>query len=238
MSRQFLGDVDLGSLEPLVLGAGIVGSLLWLAGAAFAYALRAPERPPVGARVLDLGPEPPAVANFLVNDFRVTGEAIAATALDLAARNLIDVEQRGVDAYYVRVRAGRAEPLAAYERRVLALVEHRARESAVPIGALATGSKAASKEWRQAFSAEVVADAQARGLSRKALDSWAFGLLVAGAAIPAVCFWAVWGSSPQSPPSLAPRCSSAGFTRGIRSARPKRASRPRRAGSASAPSWR
>ena len=86
MSRQLLGSVDLGTLEPLVVGAGLVTSLLWFAAAAFVFALRAPPRPPLGPRTLDLGPEPPAVANLLVNDFRVTDEAVPATLLDLAAR--------------------------------------------------------------------------------------------------------------------------------------------------------
>jgi hypothetical protein len=33
----------------------------------------------VGPTTLDLGPEPPAVANFLVHGFRVTDEAVPAT---------------------------------------------------------------------------------------------------------------------------------------------------------------
>ena len=85
MDRQIFGQLDLGTLEPLVAAGGIVGSLLWLALAAFVYAWRSPPRPDAGLRTLDLGPEPPALANFLVNDFRVTGEAVPATVLDLAA---------------------------------------------------------------------------------------------------------------------------------------------------------
>ena len=79
---------------------------------------RRPPEPPVGARTLDLGAEPPAVANFLVNDFRVTDDAVPATLIDLAARNVVDVEQRGPGVFYVRLRpAGRA--VNTYERRVL-----------------------------------------------------------------------------------------------------------------------
>ena len=54
-----------------------------------------------------------------MNDFRVTGEAVPATVLDLAARRLAEVEQRGVDVFYVRIRSGVAEGLTAYEGRVL-----------------------------------------------------------------------------------------------------------------------
>ncbi len=197
MSRQLFGDLDLGTLEPLVAGGAVVGGLLWVGLALFAYALRAPPRPPVGLHTLSLGPEPPAVANFLVNGFRVTREAIAATMLDLAARRVLDVEQRDLDEFFVRVRTQSAEGLASYERRVLAVVERRAVDGdAVPVASVTTGTEVASKEWRALFEAEVVADAQARGVAREALDRGAFGLLVAAAAIPAACAWAVWGIVP------------------------------------------
>ena len=104
MNRQLFGELDLGTLEPLVVGGAIVGSLLWLAAAAFAYAFRTPPTPQTGVLTLALGPEPPAVANFLVNGFAVTDVAAAATVLDLAARKLVDVEQRGPDVFFVRVR--------------------------------------------------------------------------------------------------------------------------------------
>ena len=218
VNRQLFGDLDLGTLEPLVAGAAIVGSLLWLAAAAFAYALRTPPKPQTGLLTLVLGPEPPAVANFLVNGFRVTEEASAATLLDLAARGLVEVEQRGPDVYFVRVRPSDGEVLTAYERRVLAVVERRSREEAVPVEALTTGSELASKEWRQAFGAEVVADAQARGLSRESLDSRAFGVLVAAFAIPAACVWAVWGILP----ALAAAAAAAGLLGWLYTRHPQR----------------
>jgi hypothetical protein len=196
VNRQVFGDLDLGTLEPLVVGGAVVGSLLWLAAAAFLYAFRAPSRPPTGLLTLALGPESPAVANFLVNGFEVTDEAAAATVLDLAARDLVEVEQRGPDVFYVRVRPDPDVALTACERRVLAVIERRSRDEAVPVEAVTTGSELASKEWRRAFSAEVVAEAQALGLSREALDSRAFGVLVLAFGIPAGCIWAVWGLGP------------------------------------------
>ena len=196
MNRQVFGDLDLGALEPLVVGGAMVGTLLWLAAAALASAWRTPPRPPIGLLTLALGPEPPAVANFLVNGFEVTDEAASATILDLAARDLVDVEQRGPDVYYVRVRPAADVALTAYERRALAVIERRSRDEAVPVEALTTGSELASKEWRQAFRAEVVADAQARGLAREAVGSGTFGILVGLFAIPAACVWAVWGIVP------------------------------------------
>src|SRR5262245_9543068 len=139
MNREIFGQLDLGTLEPLVGAGGIVGSLLWLALAAFVYAWRAPPRPEPGPGTLDLGPEQPALANFLVNDFRVTGEAVPATVLDLAARRFAEVEQRGVGVFYVRVRTGAEEGLTAYERRVLGHLQRLASGGVVPARALTTG---------------------------------------------------------------------------------------------------
>jgi Predicted membrane protein (DUF2207) len=196
MNDDLFGQLDLGGAEPLVVVAGVVGCLLWLALAAFVYALRAPPRPPVGPRTLDLGAEPPALANFLVHDFRVTDAAVAATLLDLAARNVLDVEQRGPGVYYLRPRLRTPVQLTPYEQRVLAHVESKASDGVVPADALTTGEESASKEWLEAFRAEVVADAQARGLSRDALDNRLFAALTALSAAPAAAFWAVWGFGP------------------------------------------
>ena len=81
----------------------------------------------------DLGPEPPAVANFLVNDLRVTDEAVPATLLDLAARRIVEIEERGPDFFYVRLnRSSATQALTPYERRVLEHVERIARDGVVP----------------------------------------------------------------------------------------------------------
>ncbi len=193
MSRQFLGPVDLGTLEPLVVGAGLVSALLWFAGAAFVFASRAPPRPPLGPRTLVLGPEPPAVANLLVNDLRVTNEAVPATLLDLAARRVVEIEQRGLGSFYVRLRSQATHALTGYERQVLGHLARLAREDVVPVQALTTGEGPDSRRWWSAFRKEVVLDAQARGLSRDALDGRELVVLGIAAAIPAACFWAAWG---------------------------------------------
>ena len=75
--------------------AAIAACALWLVAAAAVLISRTPPQPPVGPRTLDLGAEPPAVANFLVHGFRVTDDAVPATLIDLAARNVVDIEQRG-----------------------------------------------------------------------------------------------------------------------------------------------
>ena len=193
MDQRIFGQLDLGTLEPLVAAAGVVGALLWLALVAFVYALRSPPRPDPGARTLDLGPEPPALANFLVNDFRVTDEALPATVLDLAARRLVEIEQRGPGEFYVRLRSSGRPELRAYEERALRHLERLASAGVVPARALTTGPEAESKPWREAFRAEVVADAQEHGLSRDALDTRIWSVLIVVASIPAACLWAVWG---------------------------------------------
>jgi Predicted membrane protein (DUF2207) C-terminal domain len=144
-----------------------------------------PPTPPVGPRTLDLGSEPPAVANLLVHGFRVTDEAVPATLIDLAARNVVDIEERGPGVFYVRLRASGDAPLTAYERRVLEHLRESAHDGVVPAGALTTGPQQESARWRRGFVAEVVADAKARGLSQDAVGSPVFGVLTVASAIPA-----------------------------------------------------
>ena len=193
MNRLLFGPFGLGILEPLVLGAGLVTSALWLAAAAFVYAFRAPPKPEPGPRTLDLGPEPPAVANFLVNGFKVTDDAVPATVLDLAARRIVEMEQRGPEAFYLRLWQEPPPGLADYERCVLAHLQRRSDGGVVPVRALTTGQWAESRGWWSGLRSEVIADAQARGLSRDALPSRVFALLAAAAAVPAACLWAARG---------------------------------------------
>jgi len=181
--------LDLSGPDPVLALAVLASGAMWLLAVAVVYKLRRPPEPPVGPRTLELGPEPPAVANFLVSDFRVTGEAIPATLLDLAARGALEIEQRGLGVFYVRLRSTPAEALTAYERRVLDHLARRATDGVVPAEALTTGASEESKRWRRAFGSEVVADAKARGLSRDALDGRVFTALSVAAGIPASLVW-------------------------------------------------
>jgi hypothetical protein len=176
--------------------AAAAAAVAWLVAAAVLYLSRRPPEPPVGPRTLELGLEPPAVANFLVNGFRVTDEAVPATLIDLAARNVVDVEQRGPGVFYVRLRPSSDEPLNAYEQRVLGHLVARARDGVVPANALTTGPASESVRWRRRFSNEVVADAQRRRLSEDALGGRVFTLLTGAALIPAALTWAFWEFQP------------------------------------------
>lgn len=188
----------LSGFDTLLLVGAVATGAVWLLAAAVVYLVRKPPEPVVGLRTLDLGPEPPAVANFLVNDFRVTDEAVPATLIDLAARNVVDVEQRGPGVFYVRLRSEQGDPLTAYESRVLDHLRSKASDGVVPAEALTTGPEERSKRWRRAFGGEVVVDAKARGLSRDALGSRVFSALTVAAAVPALLIWPLWDFEPAA----------------------------------------
>jgi len=151
-----------------------------------------PPQPHVGPRTLELGSEPPAVANFLTHGFRVTDDAVPATLIDLAARNVVDIEQRGPGVFYVRLRATSDEALTSYERRVLDHLRSVARDGVVPGDALTTGPQHESARWMRGFVSGVVSDAQARGLSRDAVGGAVFTVLTGLAVVPATLIWTVW----------------------------------------------
>lgn len=188
--------LDLSGWDGVLAVAALAAAGAWLLAAAAVYVIRRPPEPPIGPRTLELGPEPPAVANFLVSDFRVTDDAVPATLIDLAARNVVDVEQRGPGVFYIRLRSSLDEQLTAYEHRVLAHLQRKAHDGVVPAEALTTGPDDESKRWRRRFANEVVADAKARGLSRDALDGPVFTVLTLTATVPALLVWALSSLEP------------------------------------------
>lgn len=122
----------------------------------------------------------------------MAADAVPATLIDLAARNVVDVEWRGPEVFYIRLRPSTDEPLTAYELRALEHLRRLATDGVVPAEALTTGPSEQSKRWRRQFENEVVADAQRRGLSRDAINSAAFRALGVAAIIPALLAWAAW----------------------------------------------
>jgi hypothetical protein len=179
--RAALDDVDL-----VPVAAIAAATVPWLLALLVVHLLRQPAEPAPGRPTLDLGPEPPAVVNFLVHDFRPTRAAVPATLLDLAARGFVEFEHRGPETYVCRLKAGPVEPLADYERRVLAHLQRRASGRIVPAEAMTTGPEEESKRWWNGFKNEVVTDAKRRGLSRDLLDKRAFLAVAALAAVPSV----------------------------------------------------
>jgi hypothetical protein len=132
------------------------------------------------------------VVNFLTHGFRVTDDAVPATLIDLAARNVVDIEQRGPGAFYVRLRDADVETLTSYERRVLDHLRASAQGGVVPAEALTTGPQHASTRWMRGFVSGVVSDARARGLSVEAVGGAIFAVLTGAALVPAAATWAAW----------------------------------------------
>lgn len=160
----------LSAYEPKLLDLVAVAAVgVWLLAVAAVRWARRPVEARVGARTLELGPEPPAVANLLVNDFDVTREAMPATLFDLAARDVVELEHRGPGVFFCRLDPRADPPSTKYETRVLDLLRRRARDGVVPPEALTTGPTEAAARWWSAFRREVIDDCQERGLSR---DLW------------------------------------------------------------------
>jgi len=162
-------DSSSGFSAPLVVAAGVAGTV-WLAVlAAAVVARRAPGVPAGPEHGLALPPEPPAVAGLLCDDFVVGREAAPATLLDLAARRVVVLEEVQPGNTICRLRDQTGETLAPYERMVVEQLSRRALDGVVPTEALTTGTDDVSRAWHREFARKVVADAQARGLTR---DRW------------------------------------------------------------------
>lgn len=150
----------------------LVGGLVALAAFALIYAAlwfaNRPRTPEPGPAVADLGPEPPAIANMLVNGWRVTRIAMAATLVDLAGRRVLGIEDYAGGNHVVRIRSNQpeGEQLTAYEKQVVDLVRTRATGGSCPVEALDLGESEQASKWWKRFEKHVKADAQDRGLAR------------------------------------------------------------------------
>jgi hypothetical protein len=185
---------SVGSVDRVLIVVGSVLTAGWLGVVGVIRIVREPRNPRPSPETMDLGPEPPAVANLLTSNFRVTPDAVPATLLDLAARGVgIELEQTHPGAYACRLRSASVSisggtAATPYEERILDFVRRRAVDGVVPSRALTTGPQDESKRWFRGFTAEVLAEAQARGLSRDLWDRRTLNLLYVAASLPAVPF--------------------------------------------------
>jgi hypothetical protein len=156
-----------GSALVLLVAAGVAAAVVTVVFAV-RWIASFPKQPDPGPETSDLGPEPPAIVNLLVNRFAVGRAAVPATLVDLAARRVLGLEQVGPDRIVVRVRTrpDADQPLTPYEQQVLDTVRADATGGSAPIEAIALGSTDAAAAWWKRFSKAVVADARARGLAR------------------------------------------------------------------------
>lgn len=185
---HILGALPLGGLGRVRSGAAVAAAsfaALWLLAIALVRVTREPRNPRAAPATDQLRPEPPAVANLLVNNFRVTRDAVPATLLDLAARKVVDLDQVGPDHHLVRLRRQPDGALAGYEAAVLHLLRSRAEGGVVPAGALTTGPREHARGWWRSFRRAVVADARQRGLCRDLWDAPALATLTVLGLLPA-----------------------------------------------------
>lgn len=168
-----------------VLFAAFAAAALWLVIFAIRWTASFPKLAQPGPETSDLGPEPPAVANFLVNRCEVTRLAVGATLVDLAARRVIGIEEVAADQFVVRLRDEPADSgaLTRYERQVLDLVRERATGGSAPVQALEIGSAAESSRWWQRFAKAVERDARDRGLARNRWSRADWAILAGGLAL-------------------------------------------------------
>jgi len=181
-----LEDIGLGSERDVALAAAAAAlTAIWLLTLAAIRIARRPHEPEPGPATLDLGAEPPAVANLLVSDFRVTADAVPATLLDLAARGLVEIERTRPGEYQCRLRGDPKDAATPYEARILELLRKRSSGGVVPAQALTTGPSEESSRWWRKFRLEVIADSHARGLSRDIWDADVLRALGVSTVVPA-----------------------------------------------------
>jgi hypothetical protein len=125
------------------------------------------------------GAEPPAVVSLLAGHLQQNGFVV--TLADLAARGwfqLSGVPGPADPVMCVVPAETPAEPLASYERRVVAHIARRAGvRGEVPAPALSDSFEGGEDAFMRAFREEVTADAVRRGLTRPRLSGRRIGLL-------------------------------------------------------------
>jgi Predicted membrane protein (DUF2207) len=176
-------------MDPVVIDVAIAVVAVGVFAVAYAGAMLAtrPARPPAGPSTPDLGEEPPAVVSLLANRWRLTEDASESTLLDLAARRLIELRQPANDPMQTTIHAGPTEApeLNPYEHRVLSRIHGLAVNGVIPVTALTFRDEKEAKSWNKRLHREVVADARARGLSRRRFGPAVVSTLMTVAALSA-----------------------------------------------------
>ena len=144
-----------------VLAAAAVLAVLW--------ATTDPPRPEPSTPTMDLGDETPALVDLLTGDFEVDDDAVPATAVDLAARGWLAIEEVTGGNVILRTRAGKGE-LTLYEQRVLDHVSTKATDGVAPAEALTLGPRGVSERWWKGFVREVNRHGRDLGLCRRRWD--------------------------------------------------------------------
>jgi predicted membrane protein DUF2207 len=134
------------------------------------------------------GSEPPAVVSLLAGGWALNEDAVESTVLDLAARKYVELRQPGNDPLTTTVHLlprPSGPPLTDYEAQVLAHVQETAVGAVVPLTALTFRDRGRAETWIKQLHQRVIADARARGLSRRRISPPLAGALGVLAAVPA-----------------------------------------------------
>jgi hypothetical protein len=186
-----------GLTSSQLLAAGLaVGSVAgYLALYGLALVITRPARPAPAPATQDLpGTEPPAVVSLLAGGWDLSEDAAESTLLDLGARKFLEFRQPGNDPMQTTIHLREPKPvgLNRYEQRVFDRVAGLAVGGVVPLPALTFRDAGQATTFDKRLRAEVIADARARGLSRRrfgpailsmlSLAAFAAGLGLAAAA--------------------------------------------------------
>ncbi|MEV6925718.1 hypothetical protein AB0M46_14620 [Dactylosporangium sp. NPDC051485] len=178
-------------LDPVVLvEAGIVAAGLgvWLVAFWAAKLLTRPRPIPSPPGTQDFGgDEPPAVVSLITGRWELTEDGAESTLIDLAARKILEFRQPGNDPLQTTlfVRQERPGGLNAYESMIFERVRGLAVGGHVPLTALTFRDEEQAKGWTRRLNAAIVADARARGLSRRRFSPAVVAALGIVAAVPA-----------------------------------------------------
>ncbi len=178
--------------DPTLLQTAAGGIVGWFVILAMLRLVRSPKTPAAGPETTELGEEPPALVNLLVSDFKPTRDAVPATLLDLAARGVVEIEDRGISNYFCRVLPS-APALTTYENKLLEHLRSIAVEGVVPAEGLTTGPQDESNRWWTSFKKQIVDEARSRGLSRNLWSATTRVVLGVAVALVALAFGAATG---------------------------------------------
>ncbi len=142
----------------------------------------------------------PALVDLLVHSGRLSGDALAATVVDLAARGHVHLEQVAPGEVLCRIphSAPTGDVLRGHERQTMDLLRSRAVDGVVPTGALGQGVTDEADRWWDRFVTAVIEEGDDAGFCRGPgiwAGSWwmllgvvvtlllFFGLLIAAVAV-------------------------------------------------------
>ena len=172
---------------PIAIGVAAVGA--WLLLYALVLLGTRPARPEPAPATQDLpGSEPPAVVSLLAGYWDLSEDAAESTLIDLGARRFLEFRQPGNDPMQTTVHVRDPNPagLTGYERRIFDRVAGLAVGGVVPLPALTFRDTDQAAKFDKRVRAEVIADARARGLSRRRFGPALLAVLTVTAVLAAV----------------------------------------------------